>query len=366
MKHLLGRYLTLFLVALVGIMPAAQAAQQTINRGTTAGDGQGETLYSAFGKVNSNFTDLYTNFAPLASPTFSGTITVNGTLTGTGFTSLLSPYLTSSTASATYTPLSQKGSANGIATLDSGSRLPAAQLPQRVYTVVGKAFVGTGLSFSGTGTDIPTSTNPVGDYTTKLIFQGVVRDDTGSLVDMANSRLVIPSSGYSECRIIYNLSWGVAGTSSFTANTTSGSNQLTSASSTASLSVGVPVSGTGIPTGAAVIGVSGTTVYLNIPASATGTGVTVTATNAAVGFRGMRVKNSAGTNYGNVRIPAILAANTTTNNNYTSPWITISTNSAPDSIAPGDNFTFWPAQTSGATQLAGADAASSFVQLECR
>ncbi len=74
MKQLLGRYLTLFLVALVGVMPIAHAAQQTINRGTTAGDGQGETLFSAFGKVNSNFTEIYTTYAPLASPTFTGTV----------------------------------------------------------------------------------------------------------------------------------------------------------------------------------------------------------------------------------------------------------------------------------------------------
>jgi hypothetical protein len=34
-------------------------AQQTINNGTTAGDGTGETLFDAFGKVNSNFTEVY-------------------------------------------------------------------------------------------------------------------------------------------------------------------------------------------------------------------------------------------------------------------------------------------------------------------
>ena len=34
--------------------------QQTINRGSAPGDGPGETLYDAFGKVNDNFTELYT------------------------------------------------------------------------------------------------------------------------------------------------------------------------------------------------------------------------------------------------------------------------------------------------------------------
>jgi len=33
--------------------------QQVINNGSAAGDGQGENLYSAFGKVNVNFTELY-------------------------------------------------------------------------------------------------------------------------------------------------------------------------------------------------------------------------------------------------------------------------------------------------------------------
>jgi len=33
--------------------------QQVINNGSAAGDGQGENLYTAFGKVNANFTELY-------------------------------------------------------------------------------------------------------------------------------------------------------------------------------------------------------------------------------------------------------------------------------------------------------------------
>jgi hypothetical protein len=37
-------------------------ARQAINRGTTAGDGTGETAFSAFGKVNANFTELYEGF----------------------------------------------------------------------------------------------------------------------------------------------------------------------------------------------------------------------------------------------------------------------------------------------------------------
>lgn len=36
-------------------------AKQTINIGTTANDGTGETVRSAFDKVNDNFTELYDN-----------------------------------------------------------------------------------------------------------------------------------------------------------------------------------------------------------------------------------------------------------------------------------------------------------------
>ena len=41
-------------------------AQQSINIGTTANDGTGETVRSAFDKTNDNFTDLYNGAAVLA------------------------------------------------------------------------------------------------------------------------------------------------------------------------------------------------------------------------------------------------------------------------------------------------------------
>lgn len=49
-------------------------AKQVINNGTIAGDGTGENLFSAFDKVNDNFTEVYDEKAPLASPTFTGTV----------------------------------------------------------------------------------------------------------------------------------------------------------------------------------------------------------------------------------------------------------------------------------------------------
>lgn len=85
----------------------------------------------------------------------------------------------------------------------------------------------------------------------------------------------------------------------------------------------------------------------------------------ATGWRGCRVKNSTGANYGNVRINSVGAA-ASTNNNFAGPWLPITVNQAPDTIAPADYFELYPAQNSGGDLLAGADLASSFVMLELR
>jgi len=42
-------------------------AQQSINIGTTANDGTGETVRSAFDKTNDNFTELYTDKTKFAA-----------------------------------------------------------------------------------------------------------------------------------------------------------------------------------------------------------------------------------------------------------------------------------------------------------
>lgn len=84
------------------------------------------------------------------------------------------------------------------------------------------------------------------------------------------------------------------------------------------------------------------------------------------GWRGCRIKNSLGANYGNMRIGAV-AADATTNSIYTTPWIKISSpSSGPNTIAVGDYFELWPAQTSGAALDAGADLASSWFSLELK
>ena len=67
---------------------------------------------------------------------------------------------------------------------------------------------------------------------------------------------------------------------SFTANTTSGSPNLTSASSTAALAVGQAVTGTGVPAGSHITAISGTTVTISANATATATGVTISTTDS--------------------------------------------------------------------------------------
>lgn len=84
-----------------------------------------------------------------------------------------------------------------------------------------------------------------------------------------------------------------------------------------------------------------------------------------VGWRGCRIKNSAGQNYGNQRM-ATVGLGATTNSQYTTPWIQIveSGGTAPNSINVGDYFELYPAQTSGGDLEAMADVASSWFSIE--
>jgi hypothetical protein len=67
-------------------------AKQTINVGTTANDGTGDTLRASFVKVNENFTELYTSVNPsvIALTATDGTA-VTGTTSETISQSLLIP-----------------------------------------------------------------------------------------------------------------------------------------------------------------------------------------------------------------------------------------------------------------------------------
>lgn len=227
----------------------------------------------------------------------------------------------------------------------------------RPLFAVAKVFVGTG---SGAyGTTIPNSTNVVGTYTTKLIFQSTLRDDIGTLVDLANNQFLIPS-GYSECRIIYNLAWGLPTWLAITpysvgdsvVPTVSNNYQYVATSITTGISGGTQ------PTWPTVVG---NTV---VDGGVTWTCQTLSDAN---GWRGARIKNAAGNNYGNVRLGSV-GSQTTTNTMCVTPWMPIlaSGATAPDSINAGDTIAVYPSQTSGQPMRCGADSASSFVQIELR
>lgn len=67
-------------------------AKQTINVGTTANDGTGDTLRASFIKVNENFTEVYNNANPqLIVASYSDGTTVSGTTAETLSQSLLIP-----------------------------------------------------------------------------------------------------------------------------------------------------------------------------------------------------------------------------------------------------------------------------------
>lgn len=67
-------------------------AKQTINVGTTANDGTGDTLRASFIKVNENFTEVYNNANPqLVAASYSDGTAVTGTTTETLSQSLLIP-----------------------------------------------------------------------------------------------------------------------------------------------------------------------------------------------------------------------------------------------------------------------------------
>ena len=67
-------------------------AKQTINVGTTANDGTGDTLRDSFIKVNDNFTEVYNNANPqLIVASYTDGTTVTGTTSETLSRSLLIP-----------------------------------------------------------------------------------------------------------------------------------------------------------------------------------------------------------------------------------------------------------------------------------
>jgi hypothetical protein len=67
----------IILLILTAFLASCYGAQQTINIGTTPSDGTGDTLRTAFGKVNTNFTELYSLTSAInASNISTGTLPI--------------------------------------------------------------------------------------------------------------------------------------------------------------------------------------------------------------------------------------------------------------------------------------------------
>jgi len=64
-------------------------AQLTINTGTSAGAGDGDTLYTAFNKINTNFTEVYSKITVLENGTIAVAGAVKGTVVGDDSTILV-------------------------------------------------------------------------------------------------------------------------------------------------------------------------------------------------------------------------------------------------------------------------------------
>ena len=127
-------------------------AKQTIGIGTSANDGTGDALRTAFTKVNENFTEVYTSLNPLViAASYDNGTTVTGTTTETISQSLLIPANTFTTSGAleVVTRVSKTGTAGGVSI---------------------KVYKNTTNSLTG-ATQIATLGSPLGN--TNLFAQGI-------------------------------------------------------------------------------------------------------------------------------------------------------------------------------------------------
>jgi hypothetical protein len=76
--------------------------------------------------------------------------------------------------------------------------------------------------------------------------------------------------------LVYNLSADLTASYTPTGTTANGSNSITAVSSTAGLTVGMSITGAGIPAGTVVTAISGTTLTISQNATASASGVTLT------------------------------------------------------------------------------------------
>ena len=183
----------LTITALAALALSLYGAQQTVNTGTTANDGTGDTLRAAAIKINANFGELYTltgalgtTYAPLvhnqAWSTITGTPT---TLSGYG----ISDALTAATAASTYALAS--------------------------HNQAWSTITGTPTTLSGYGiTDAGGTTGPPGLVAEYLLNEasGVVAANSAKSAEAGSNLFVAGDSQFGAGSTI----WGVTGTTTIT------------------------------------------------------------------------------------------------------------------------------------------------------
>lgn len=225
-----------FLALFLALVLPLSAAQQTINVGSSANDGTGDGVRTAFGKVNSNFTEIYTGLATsaglrgligdetgtgalvfgtsptIAGPTITGTLslgsgvtlsaasgsttTINGALGGTptgGTLNLAALTLTLPTNQFLTTPLLGSPVLAGTTTIQTAGTLSlvsgaTATLASGSSISIGGVFGGTPtggtLNLSNLTLDLPTV--PVGDGGTGATTASGARTNLGATTAGAN------------------------------------------------------------------------------------------------------------------------------------------------------------------------------------
>lgn len=226
-----------------------------------------------------------------------------------------------------------------------------------VEYMVGAAYAR--MNCDAVPTSIPNSASGAGTYNTKLAMYSIVKDVLGTVADLANSQFIIPA-GYKSCRIGYAVAFGTP--PAWAANTAYALNAQR-----------IPTAANGYFYRATTAGTSHATTEPTWPTTvgATVADGTVTWTchsaSEGVGWRGCRIKDENGKNYGNQRISAV-SSDATTKSIYTTPWLEIvpaySPTNAPNKIHVGAQMAVYPAQTSGDTLDAGVDLASSWFHIE--
>lgn len=162
--------------------------QAVINNGTVAGDGQGESLFSAFDKTNANFDELYANIitqdAAIAAASSSGAVTsVAGK---TGVVALVKADVglgnvdntTDASVLATAAAAADAAiAAAGTAFYATYASLPVTGVADKLYAVADKGSI-----YKWTGTAYATTTLMLNDAAT-----GVINPETGATLLFATS-----------------------------------------------------------------------------------------------------------------------------------------------------------------------------------